>query len=158
VVDPVTVISGIALANKAFKEVKQLLENGRKVADCGKQLTDWAKGCSQVQEESNKSSLMGSSSSESAMKRLLHTQTVKRQREELREFMQLYGESGSWDLFLQFEREARLALKKERQEAAKARAKKIDTIKNVGLAALITLFVAIIIVIGTVVYLNIPTE
>jgi len=29
VVDPVTIISGIALANKAFKEVKQLLENDK---------------------------------------------------------------------------------------------------------------------------------
>jgi len=56
-VDPVTVISGIALANKAFKEVKQLLQNGRTVADCGKQLTDWAKGCSQVQEENNRTKL-----------------------------------------------------------------------------------------------------
>ena len=50
-VDPVTIISGIALANKAFKEVKQLLENGRSVNDCAKQLTDWATGCSQVHEE-----------------------------------------------------------------------------------------------------------
>ena len=107
-VDPVTIISGIALANKAFKEVKQLLQNGRTVADCGKQLTDWAKGCSQVQEENNRTKLMGSSSSETAMKRLLHTQTVQRQREELREFMQLYGTPGSWQQFLALEREARL--------------------------------------------------
>ena len=48
-VDPVTIISGIALANKAFGEVKQLLQNGRQVADCGKQLSDWARGSSQVQ-------------------------------------------------------------------------------------------------------------
>ena len=157
-VDPVTVISGIALANKAFKEVKQLLQNGRTVADCGKQLTDWAKGCSQVQEENNRTKLMGSSSSETAMKRLLHTQTVQRQREELREFMQLYGTPGSWQQFLNLEREARLELKKAKEDAAKKQAKRLETIKNVGLAALITVFVGIIITIGTVVYLNIPTE
>ena len=157
-VDPVTVISGIALANKAFKEVKQLLQNGRTVADCGKQLTDWAKGCSQVQEENNRTKLMGSSSSETAMKRLLHTQTVQRQREELREFMQLYGESGSWDLFLQFEREARLELKKEKEAAAKKKAKRLEMIKNIGLVSIIVLFGVAIITIGLIVFLNIPTQ
>ena len=101
-VDPVTIISGIALANKAFGEVKQLLQNGRQVADCGKQLSDWARGCSQVQEENNKQSLMGSNASQSAMDRLIHVQTVQKQREELREFMQLYGTPGSWNMFLQF--------------------------------------------------------
>ena len=157
-VDPVTIISGIALANKAFKEVKQLLQNGRTVADSGKQLTDWAKGCSQVQEENNRTKLMGSSSSETAMKRLLHTQTVQRQREELREFMQLYGTPGSWQQFLALEREARLELKKAKQDAAKRQAQRLEKLKNIGLAALITLFAAVIIVIGTIIYLNIPTE
>ena len=101
---------------------------------------------------------MGSSSSETAMKRLLHTQTVQRQREELREFMQLYGTPGSWQQFLALEREARLELKKAKQDAAKKQAQRLEKIKNIGLAALITLFAAVIIVIGTVVYLNIPTE
>ena len=154
-VDPVTIISGIALANKAFKEVKQLLQNGRSVADCGKQLTDWAKGCSQVQEENNKTKLMGSSSSETAMKRLLHTQTIQRQREELREFMQLYGTPGSWQQFLALEREARLELKKAKQDAAKRQAQRLDKLKKIGLAALITLFAAIIVAIGAIIYLNI---
>ena len=101
---------------------------------------------------------MGSSSSETAMKRLLHTQTVQRQREELREFMQLYGTPGSWQQFLALEREARLELKKAKQNAAKKQAQRLEKIKNIGLAALITLFAAVIIVIGTIIYLNIPTE
>ena len=101
---------------------------------------------------------MGSSSSETAMKRLLHTQTVQRQREELREFMQLYGTPGSWQQFLALEREARLELKKAKQNAAKKQAQRLEKIKNIGLAALITLFAAVIIVIGAVIYLNIPTE
>ena len=156
-VDPVTIISGIALANKAFGEVKQLLQNGRAVADCGKQLTDWARGASQVQEEHNKSSLMGSTSSESAMKRLLHVQSIRKQREELREFMQLYGESGSWQEFIQFEREARLELKRAKQEAEKKRAKRLDVFKNIGIVLLTMLFFGLLILVALVVYLNMPT-
>ena len=153
-VDPVTIISGIALANKAFKEVKQLLENGRSVNDCAKQLTDWAKGCSQVQEENNRTKLMGSSSSETAMKRLLHTQTVQRQREELREFMQLYGTPGSWNLFLQYEREARLELKKAKENMAKKRANRLNKIKNIFVVFLSFVFFGLLAGIGALIYFN----
>ena len=154
-VDPVTIISGIALANKAFGEVKQLLQNGRDVADCSKQLSMWARGCSQVQEENNKQSVMGSSTSQAAMDRLIHVQTIQKQREELREFMQLYGNPGSWNLFLQYEREARLLVKKEKEEAANKRRKKVEILKGIGLAVLITLFFGMLITIGVVIYLNI---
>ena len=154
-VDPVTIISGIALANKAFGEVKQLLQNGRDVADCSKQLSMWARGCSQVQEENNKQSVMGSSTSQAAMDRLIHVQTIQKQREELREFMQLYGNPGSWQQFLQYEREARLLVKKEKEEAANKRRKKVEILKGIGLAVLITLFFGMLITIGVVIYLNI---
>lgn len=153
-VDPVTIISGIALANKAFGEVKQLLQNGRDVADCGKQLSDWARGCSQVQEESNKQSLMGSNASQAAMDKLIHVQTVQRQREELREFMQLYGTSGSWNMFLQFERDARLQVKKEREEAEKRRKKKLNIIKNIAITVLFMVLVGAIITIGLMIFLS----
>ena len=154
-VDPVTIISGIALANKAFGEVKQLLQNGRDVADCSKQLSMWARGCSQVQEENNKQNVMGSSTSQAAMDRLIHVQTIQKQREELREFMQLYGNPGSWQQFLQYEREARLLVKKEKENAANKRRKKVEIIKGIALAALITLFFGMLITIGVVIYLNI---
>tara|TARA_R100000322_G_scaffold164255_1_gene128496 strand:- start:811 stop:1281 length:471 start_codon:yes stop_codon:yes gene_type:complete len=155
VVDPVTIISGIALANKAFGEVKQLLQNGRDVADCSKQLSMWARGCSQVQEENNKQNVMGSSTSQAAMDRLIHVQTIQKQREELREFMQLYGSPGSWQQFLQYEREARLLVKKEKEEAANKRRKKVEIIKGIALAILITAFFGMLITIGVVIYLNI---
>ena len=72
--------------------------------------------------------------------------------------MQLYGTPGSWQQFLALEREARLELKKAKQDAAKKQSQRLEKLKNIGLAALITLFAAVIIVIGTIIYLNIPTE
>ncbi|MEK9896089.1 MAG: hypothetical protein VW518_06645 [Burkholderiaceae bacterium] len=153
-VDPVTIISGISLANQAFGEIKQLLANGRSVADCGKQLTAWARGCSQVQEDNNKQSLLGSNASQAAMDRLIHVQTIQRQREELREFMQLYGTSGSWNMFLQFEREARLQVKKEKEEAEKARRKRLRIIKNIAIAVLFSVLVGGIFTIGVMIFLS----
>lgn len=154
-VDPVTIISGIALANKAFKEVKQLLENGKSVNDCAKQLTDWATGCSQVHEENNKQKLMGSSTSASAMERLLSVQKIQKQREELREFLQLYGTPGSWNLFLQYEREARLELKKAKEDMARKRANRLNKMKNIFVVFLAFMFFALLAAIGALIYLNI---
>ena len=71
--------------------------------------------------------------------------------------MQLYGESGSWQEFIQFEREARLELKRAKQEAEKKRAKRLDLFKNIGIVLLTMLFFGLLILVGLVVYLNMPT-
>ena len=88
------------------------------------------------------------------MDRLIHVQTVQKQREELREFMQLYGTPGSWNMFLQFEREARLQVKKEREEAEKRRKKKLNIVKNIAITFLFVVLVGAIITIGLMIFLS----
>ena len=162
-VDPVTAvtgaIAGIKMANTAFGVIKQAIQNGREVTDCASALSKWVAGCSAVQKEhSEKTSRLGSSASERAVETLVHIQTIQRQRDELREFLQLYGRAGSWDQFLALEREYRVQAKKERDDAIRAKAKRGEKIKNIVAASLIVAFVAILIGIGLIIYLNIPTE
>ena len=97
---------------------------------------------------------MGSNASQAAMDKLIHVQTVQRQREELREFMQLYGTSGSWNMFLKFERDARLQVKKEKEEAEKRRKKKLNLIKNIAITVLFMVLVGAIFTIGLMIFLS----
>jgi len=152
--DPLTItgaIAGIKMANSAFGVIKQAIQNGREVTDCASALSKWVAGCAAVQKEhSEKTSRLGGSASERAVETLVHIQTIQRQRDELREFLQLYGRPGSWDHFIQLEREYRLQAKKEREDVEKKQKKKRDII----IAGLIVLFIAgVLSFIGFMLYL-----
>ena len=97
---------------------------------------------------------MGSSTSASAMERLLSVQKIQKQREELREFLKLYGTPGSWNLFLQYEREARLELKKAKENMAKKRANRLNKIKNIFVVFLSFVFFGLLAGIGALIYFN----
>ena len=144
-VDPITItgaIAGIKMANSAFGVIKQAIQNGREVTDCASALSKWVAGCNAVQKEhSEKSSRFGGSASERAVETMVHIQTIQRQRDELREFLQLYGRAGSWDQFLSLERQYRLEAKKIKQNQAKKNKKKRDII----IASIIVISIAAVI-------------
>jgi len=157
--DPITIsgaIAGIKIANEAFGAVKQMIQNGRTVADCGTALGKWMAGVQAVEKEAaNKGSLTGDNASSRAIEIVSARNQVRQQRNELREWMQLYGPPGSWDEFIQVEREFRLAAKQAKQDAEKNRAVRKKKIQNILIAFLLTFGLAIIIGISAIVYLNI---
>ena len=59
-----------------------------------------------------------------------------------------------WNMFLQFEREARLQVKKEREEAEKRRKKKLNLVKNIAITFLFVVLVGAIITIGLMIFLS----
>jgi hypothetical protein len=152
--DPLTItgaLAGIKMANSAFAIIKETIRNGRDVTDCASALSKWVAGCSAVQKEhSQKTARLGSSASERAVETLIHIQTIQRQRDELREFLQLYGKPGSWNQFIQLEREYRLQARKEKDVADQKNKKKREII----IAGLIVLFITgVLSLIGFMVYL-----
>ena len=161
-VDPITItgaIAGIKIANEAFSAVKEMIGNGRTVADCGSALGKWMAGVQAVEKEAaNKGSLTGDNASSRAIEIVSARNQVRQQRNELREWMQLYGPPGSWDEFIQLERQFRLEAKEAKQNIQKQKAKRLNTLKNILVATLITLGIAMMIGIGLVVYLNITPE
>lgn len=158
--DPITIsgaIAGIKVANEAFGAIKELISNGRSVTDAGSQLARWFAGASAVEREANNRSPVGDNASARAIEVLTARNQIRKQRDELRQWMQLYGPSGSWDEFLALERDFRLQARKEKENAAAARAKKSKKIKDILTAAVIVLFFVLLIGVALVVYLNIPT-
>ena len=157
--DPITIsgaIAGIKIANEAFGAVKQMIQNGRTVADCGSALGKWMAGVQAVEKEAaNRGSVTGDNASSRAIEIVSARNQVRQQRNELREWMQLYGPAGSWDEFIQLEREFRLQEKKAKQDAVKNRAERTKKIQSIFLAFLLTLAVGLIIGIAVIVYLNI---
>ena len=159
--DPLTIsgaIAGIKIANEAFGAVKQMIQNGRSVADCGTALGKWMQGVQAVEKEAaNRGSITGDNASAKALELVSARNQVRRQRNELREWMQLYGESGSWDQFIKLERDFRVQAKKQKEDAAAARSKRAKKLKDILTAAVIVLFFVLLIGVCLIVYLNIPT-
>lgn len=160
--DPLTIggaIAGIKLCNEAFGAIKELVGNGRSVMDCGSVLSKWFAGAQAVEKEaSQRSSPVGDTASARAIEVLTARHTLRRQRDELRTYLQLYGPSGSWNEFLALEREFRLEAKKARDDADKQRAKRSQKLKDILTAALVVTFVVLLTGVALVVYLNIPKE
>lgn len=160
-VDPVTVVTGavagLKLANAAFEQVKNLLENGKSIADAGSALSKYFTGVAAVEKEANSVGPGSDNSTSRAIEVLAARQKIREQRQFLREFLQLKGPSGAWDEFLAIEREFRLANRKQKEDQAKARREKINRLKNIGAAALIVFGICLIAGIAAVVFLNIPT-
>ncbi len=159
--DPVTVVTGalagIRAANAAFASIKELIQNGRSVSDCGAQLSQWFAGASAVEKEANdRTSPVGDNASARAIQVLTARNQIRQQRDELRQWMQLYGPSGSWNEFIALERDFRLQAKKEKADAEAAKAKRSRKLKDILTAALIVLFFVLLVGVGLLVYLNIP--
>lgn len=156
--DPVTVVTGavagLKLANSAFEQVKNLLENGRSIADAGSALNNYFTGVAAVEKEAN-SVGPSSNSTAKATEVLAARIKLREQRQFLREFLQLKGPSGAWDEFLSIERDHRLAAKRLKQDIEKAKRKRITKLKNIAAAALIVIGFSLLAGIGVVVYLNI---
>ena len=156
-VDPATIIGGLALANKAFKEIKQLCQNGAEFSSMSNALINWSKGCSLVEQEHKKTkqSLMGSSASEQAMSTFLELKQVREQRDELRQFMQLYGPPGSWNEFVQLERNIRMDQKKALQEKIDKRKAVLEKMEAIGVVAGVMILFTLVVSVGIYIYLKV---
>ena len=160
-VDPVTVVTGavagLKLANAAFGQVKELLENGRSIADASGALSQYFTGVAAIEKEANSVGPGSDNTTSRAIEVLAARQKIREQRQFLREFLQLKGPSGSWEEFLAIEREFRLANKKAKEDAEKARRARLNKVRNILAAALIVFGFVLLVGIGVVVYLNIST-
>lgn len=160
--DPVTVVTGalagIRVANSAFASIKELIQNGRSVSDCGAQLAQWFSGAAAVEKEANdRSSPVGDNASARAISVLTARNQIRQQRDELRQWLQLYGPSGSWNEFIALERDFRLQARAEKEAVRAKSAARSKKIKDIITAAVIVLFFVLLLGVGLVVYLNIPT-
>ena len=148
----------LAIANSAFAIIKQTLENGKEISSAGQAIARFVGAEEQLQRDLHKkrnsiwTNFLGKTDND--LEEFMALEQIRVKHEKLREFMQLYGTPGSWNMFLQFEREARLQVKKEREEAEKRRKKKLNIVKNIAITFLFVVLVGAIITIGLMIFLS----
>ena len=143
--DPVSIIG---IATTAFKGLKSAVEAGREIQDVMGQLSQWAGAIADLDKldelnKKKKSSLFtslipknGKSVEQEAMQLYTARVSAREQRSELMQMLgALQGERGQRE-FMQMEADIR----KKRRETAHAELERIQKLKDIGIASLITLF------------------
>jgi hypothetical protein len=85
----------------------------------------------------------------------LELKQVREQRDELRQFMQLYGPPGSWNEFVQLERNIRMDQKKALQEKIDKRKAVMEKMEAIGVVAGVMILFTMVISIGIYIYLKV---
>jgi hypothetical protein len=143
--DPVSIIG---IATTAFNGVKKAIEVGRDLEDCMTQLGQWAGALADLDKsdeliKKKKNSLFrsllpanGKSIQAQAMEAFAAKRTAQKQREELRQLIQYSTGKNGWDEFIRMETQIR----KDRQSALYAEIERREKLKELGIAALVSLF------------------
>jgi hypothetical protein len=135
-------LEALALANGAYAIIKQTIENGREISSAGAAIAKFVSAEDQLQQDLHKrknsmwTAFLGKTDND--LEEFMALEEIRRKKETLREFMQLYGRPNLYQDYLAYCSEAR----KKRKEAAIARKKKQqqlqDLILKIILGVLIT--------------------
>jgi len=135
-------LEALALANGAYAIIKQTIENGREISSAGAAIAKFVSAEDQLQQDLHKrknsmwTAFLGKTDND--LEEFMALEEIRRKKETLREFMQLYGRPNLYQDYLAYCSEAR----KKRKEAAIARKKKQqqlqDLILKIVLGVLIT--------------------
>ena len=125
------------VANSAFAVIKQTIENGRDISSAGSAIAKFVGAEDQLQQDLNKrknsiwTNFLGKTDND--LEEFMALEQIRVKKDQIREFMQLYGRANLYSDYIQYCADARKARK-----AAKRKQKIQDTIMKVILAILIT--------------------
>ena len=132
----------LIVANSAFQIIKQTIENGRDISSAGSAIAKFVGAEDQLQQDlhKRKSSIWTnlSGKTDNDLEEFMALEQIRVKKDQLREFMQLYGRANLYTDYIQYCADARKARKEARIKAAKRKQKIQDTILKVVLAILIT--------------------
>ena len=148
------VVTLVATASAAFKGLKQLVEAGREIEDCMTQLSTWASAVADIDkaaELKRKPSLFkslipkgGKSIQAQAMDAFTAQIKARKQRDELRQLIQYSQGEHGWHEFLRMENKIR----EERRKTVHAEMERIQKLKDLGMAAAITVLASLTLGLG----------
>ena len=130
------------VANSAFAVIKQTIENGRDISSAGSAIAKFVGAEDQLQQDLNKrknsiwTNFLGKTDND--LEEFMALEQIRVKKDQIREFMQLYGRANLYTDYIQYCADARKARKEARIKAAKRKQKIQDTILKVVLAILIT--------------------
>ena len=117
-------------ANSAFEIIKKTVENGKELASAGSSISKFVQAEDKLQQDLHKkrnsiwTNFLGKADND--LEEFMALEQIKAKKEQLREFMQLYGRPGLYNDWIKYVTDAR----RMRKEAADKRAKKKREIED----------------------------
>ena len=120
-------LAELAAANAAFGVIKSFISNGKDLASCGKQISDFVFAKEKIEKEVSKQKAKGIAGGD--LEEFMALEKIKQQEEELKQIMIYVGRPGLWQDWQKFQAEAR----KSRRYAEKmAQRRKEELLEMMG--------------------------
>ena len=98
-------LAELAAANAAFGVIKSFISNGKDLASCGKQISDFVFAKEEIERKAKKQRAKGVRTNE--LEEFMALEKIKQQEEELKQIMIYVGRPGLWQDWQRFQAEAR---------------------------------------------------
>ena len=120
-------LAELAAANAAFGVIKSFISNGKDLASCGKQISDFVFAKEQIEKKAKKQKAKGVRTND--LEEFMALEKIKQQEEALKQIMIYAGRPGLWQDWQKFQAEAR----KSRRYAEKmAQRRKEELLEMMG--------------------------
>ena len=136
-------LAELAAANAAFGVIKSFISNGKDLASCGKQISDFVFAKEQIEKKAKKQKAKGVRAND--LEEFMALEKIKQQEEELKQIMIYVGRPGLWADWQKFQAQARKA-RREQERLAQKRREEIMTVVQwvVGVSLAFTGFIAVV--------------
>ena len=112
-------LAELAAANAAFGVIKSFISNGKDLASCGKQISDFVFAKDQIEKKASKKRSQGLGGAD--LEEFMALEKIKEQEKQLKEIMIYAGRPGLWQDWQRFQAEARKSRRYAEKMAAKQR-------------------------------------
>ena len=139
------ILETVMAANAAYGVIKQCLQNGKEVTGLVSEVGKFIQAEETLQEEYKKrkdnplAKALGKDITD--WEHFQHLEDIRHKRQELESWCRLYAPAGTWDRWVKYQADARIARKEARRAAERAREERIELIVVIlsivgGIAAL----------------------
>ena len=136
-------LAELAAANAAFGVIKSFISNGKELASCGKQISDFVFAKEQIQKKANKKRAKGVGGGD--LEEFMALEKIKQQEDELKQIMIYAGRPGLWQDWQRFQAEARKSRRYAEKMAQKQREELLQIIAwSIGVIIFVGLTVALV--------------
>ena len=117
-------LAELAAANAAFGVIKSFISNGKDLASCGKQISDFVFAKEQIEKKAKKQKAKGVRTND--LEEFMALEKIKQQEEGLKQIMIYVGRPGLWQDWQKFQAEARKSRRYAEKMAERRRQEMIE--------------------------------
>ena len=117
-------LAELAAANAAFGVIKSFISNGKELASCGKQISDFVFAKEEIERKAKKQRAKGVRTND--LEEFMALEKIKQQEEELKQIMIYVGRPGLWQDWQKFQAEARKSRRYAEKMAQRRREELIE--------------------------------